>query len=126
MKSLLFSLLCMLCSIISIAQIEDPTRYSKIYFEADQTQFKKLSNLLIFEHLAISNKGFVGDFDQEEKLIIQTHASNVKIQIEDVSKYYEERAREELKNNPTMLSANTKKPDQASLQITMGALWVAI
>ncbi|MBK6331642.1 MAG: T9SS type A sorting domain-containing protein [Bacteroidetes bacterium] len=109
MKSLLFSLLCMLCSIISIAQIEDPTRYSKIYFEADQTQFKKLSNLLIFEHLAISNKGFVGDFDQEEKLIIQTHASNVKIQIEDVSKYYEERAREELKNNPTMLSANTKK-----------------
>lgn len=86
-------------SLFSVAQINQQTIYSKIYFEADQTQFEKLRTLIVFEHLAKSNKGYVGDFDQSERAIIIANASNAKILAEDVGKYYEERAVADLKKN---------------------------
>ncbi|MBK7690788.1 MAG: T9SS type A sorting domain-containing protein [Bacteroidetes bacterium] len=82
---------------VSRAQINQTTVYSKIYFEANQAQFEKLRTLIVFEHLAKSDKGFVGDFDQDERSILVSNASNVKILAEDVSKFYEQRAANDLK-----------------------------
>ena len=41
---------------VSRAQINQTTVYSKIYFEANQAQFEKLRTLIVFEHLAKSDK----------------------------------------------------------------------
>ncbi len=52
--------------IVSFAQNTEMI-YSKIYFEANEKQFEKLRNEIVFEHLAREGKGYIGDFDQNEK-----------------------------------------------------------
>lgn len=109
MKFYLSLIVFLYSTLLSFAQVAPKELYSKIYFEADKTQFEKLHTLMTFEHLAKSEEGFVGVFNEEEKNILLNNASNVKVLITDVSSFYKERAQEDLKKNPRPNGNQSKK-----------------